>query len=215
MTAFCALLPLATVFVSLSFGGGTTPFVLLQTVLLLPLVNRCRAIVCRVAVPLLLLSVVLRFSSLFFVSKGALSSVGAIFFAVICLAASCIAAVRSDTALRFANPLLFLAIVFAIFTAVVSFPSALRIGLGDASVIEIVSSFVCPISSCLALTSVAELQRLKRFYALTGGLLICAAFVIFESSGALFAFLSVPLAILVSSVEIKALLKGIKGIERE
>ena len=215
MTAFCALLPLAAVFVSLSFGGGTTPFVLLQTVVLLPLVKGCKASACRALIPLFLLSSVLRFSSLFFVSKGALSPVGAIFFSLICLAVSCMAAFRENAALRFATPLLFVAIVFALFTVAVSFPPALRTVLGKPTVIEAVASFVCPISACLAFASVADMHRLKRVYALTWGLSLCAVFVILESAGAEFAFLSVPLAILVASVEIKALLKGIKGIERE
>ena len=215
MTAFCALLPLATVFVSFSFGGATTPFVLLQIALLLPLVNRCGERTCFVLTPLLLLSVAMRLASLITVSKGALSLGGAVVLALICLAVSCGAAVRSDAAILLATPLLFVSIALAIFVTAVSFSGNLRTELGEASAFEVVSAFVCPISACIAFSSVANLRRIKRFCALTGGILICAVFIVFEAAGAEFAFLSVPLAVLASSVEIKALLKGIKGVLRE
>lgn len=210
MIAFCALLPLASTFVSLSFGGATTPFVLLQSFVLLPLIKKVGRSTARVLTPLLLLSVVLRFASLITVSKGALTVLGAIVFAVICLAISCVAAVRSDTAFKLATPLFFVASLFAIFVSVVSFSTSLRAPFDDASMAEMISAFVCPISSCVAFACFAKVSPMKRFYASVVGVILCAVFIIFDAAGAEFAFLSVPLAVLVSSVEIKAVIKGIK-----
>lgn len=215
MTAFCALLPLASVFVSLSFGGGTTPFVLLQTLVLLPLVKGVSAKLCRFFIPLFLLSVVFRLASLCTLSKGALGSGGALTLAVICAVISAFSAADRETSIRFAPPLFFITALFAVFVTVVSFSSSLRAPFSFPSVSEIFSASVCPVSACLAFDCFANVLPLKRFLASTVGVLLCAVFIIFDAAGAEFAFLSVPLAVLVSSVEIKAILKGIKGVERE
>jgi hypothetical protein len=211
MIAFCALLPLASTFVSLSYGGATTPFVLLQTIAFLPLIKDVGGTAARILTPLLLLSSFLRFASLVTVSKGALGSFGATVLAVICFGISCITAIKNDTVFRFAPPLFFVSAIFAAFVTVVSFSTSLRAPFSDASVIEKASSFVCPISSCVAFLRLADIPPLKRFYASTVGVALCAVFIIFDAAGAEFAFLSVPLAVLASSAEIKAVLKGIKG----
>ena len=211
MNGFCALLPLASTFVSLSYGGATTPFVLLQILVLLPLIKFVGRQAALALTPLLFLSVIMRLASLVTVSMGALTLFGAVVFAIICLAISCVTAVRSDTAFRLATPLFFVAALFAVFVTVISFSSALREPFADPSAAETIASFVCPVSSCVAFACFAKTGRFNRFCASVVGVMLCAVFIIFDSAGAEFAFLSVPLAVLVSSVEIKAMIKGIKG----
>ncbi len=211
MNALCALLPLASTFVSLSFGGATTPFVLLQFLVLLPLLKGVGKTTARIFTPLLLLSVVLRLASLITVSNGALTLIGSSVLAVICLVISCVTAVKAETSFLFATPLFFVVSLFAVFVTVVSFSTSLRAPFEGVTPVEILSAAVCPFSSCVAFSCFAKVRSLKRFYAVIVGALLCAVFIVFDAAGAEFAFLSVPLVILVSSIEIKAVIKGIKG----
>lgn len=215
MIAFCALLPLASIFVSLSFGGAMTPFALLESIAILPLFKTVKRTVVRALTPLLLISVVLRFWSLVYVSKDALTTSGAITFAMICFAVSCVMAAMKSAAFRFATPLLFVTLIFAVFVTAISFSTALRGPFDDLLAVEALSALVCPVSSCIAFSHFGRLDSVKRFYASTAGTVLCAVFILFDAKDGEFAFLSVPLVILVSSVEIKAVIRGIKDRTRE
>ena len=214
MTAVYLLMPLASAFISLSFGGASLPFALLFVFVFSAAVGSVGALRLRFLLPLLALSVVLRAFSLFEVSRGALTSAGAILFTAICIALSIVAAYKSESALRFAMPLAFIALWFAIFSAFVCFSSGVREPLGNFSVIESVASVACPISFCIAISHFSSLSRSKRICALAVGMLPCAVFILFDT-GAAFSFLNVPFVILTAAVEIKAILIGINRIGNE
>lgn len=202
MDLFFALVPLASVFVSLSFGGKTTPFVLAFVLVLLLLI---RHISPRPILALLLLpSSVLRLASLFVLSKGALGAFGALALVAVCAVVSGITAYRGETAFRLATPLLFLALLLSVYVTAVSLFSEPRVLFGEPSADELISAFVCPISLCAALAVTSDISALKRLKAAVAGVALCAVFIIFDAAGAEFGFLSVPLSICVISLEIKA-----------
>ncbi len=211
MTAFCALLPLASVFVSLSFGGATSPFVLVQTLVLLPLFASIRLNFkfCGLLAPIFILSIVMRFASLYMLSKGSLGIWGGICMVTLCIVISGVTAFKGDTVLRFATPLLFLALLLAVYVTAVSFSSPLRSPFDKPQTSELISAVICPFSACVSFSLFSNVLPLKCFKDSILGVLLCAVFIIFDAAGAEFGFLSVPLAVLVSSIEIKAIVKGI------
>lgn len=206
MIFVCALTIIANVAVSLSFGGGTSPLVLLETLILLPLcvkisVPRFLKYTCAL---LLAASPVMRFCALFVLSKGALGDMGSVILAVICVALSGFAAFNKNCADYSPVPIFFITVLLAFYVACVSFNQPLREQFDSPHLIECISASICPIASCLAVSELISCTSKRAYIGAVTGVAVCSVFLIFQSAGAEFGFISVMLSLSASALEIKA-----------
>ncbi len=205
MIFICAIIPLSCVAVALSFGGATAAFSLIQVLIYLPLfakvgnINRFRVLL----IPICITSVIMRFLSIYTATNGSLGVYGSLFLVVACIALSGWAAYNGDSAMYSSIPLFFISVILALYVVAVSFSEPLREPFAAPSVLERVSALICPLSSCVAFSALAQFPPIKRYKGALVGLLVCAVFLLFQSADAEFGFISVPLAIVMSALEIK------------
>ena len=206
MIFICAVIPLSCIAVALSFGGATSAFVLVQVLVYLPLFLKLDNLKKPkwLLTPICLASVVLRYFSIYTASKGSLGVFGSLFLVAFCFAVSGLAAFNGDSALFSSIPLFFVSAILAFYVAVVSFSQPLREPFDAPNAAECISAIICPLSSCLAFSSLRTFSPVKSLKGALAGLLICAVFLLFQSADAEFGFISVPLAVVMSALEIKA-----------
>lgn len=206
MIFVCAIIVIANVAVSLSFGGGTSPFVLLETVILLPILAKTTIprFLKYVCVLLLAASPVMRFCALFVLSKGALGDIGSVILALICVTLSGFAAFNKNCAYYSAVPIFFITVSLAFYVVCISFNQLLREPFDAPHLIECISASICPIASCLAVSKLISCTAKKAYIGAIIGVAVCSVFLIFQSAGAEFGFISVMLSLSVSALEIKS-----------
>lgn len=201
-----ALIPIANVAVSLSYGGGSSPIGVILTVLLLPIFlnSRGKNISKYIAVPILVSSIALRFCGLVTLSKGALGIVLSIVLAVACIIISTVSAVNGKSVIYSFVPIFFITVLLAFYIVFVSIGKPLRESFNNANLYEYIASLICPISSAISFSRIFNCPPQKGFFGILVGVLIGSVFLIFESAGAEFGFVSVLLSVCVSALEIKA-----------
>lgn len=206
MIFMCALIPISCVAVSLSYGGASAPFALVLPLIFLPLFSLMKdfgkarfflSSVCR-------LSAALRFLSLFMRSKEALGDIGAFIFIVVCVVVSCIAAYKENTAFYSAVPIFFITLIMAIYVCFVSFGRPPSEPFSNPSFFERLAAIVCPFGICCAVSHLTVGEPKKRFSSCVLGVAVASVFLIFPVAKAELGFICVPLAILMSAIELKA-----------
>lgn len=217
MIFICALIPLSCVAVALSFGGATSPFAIIQSLVFLPLFGKIGRVgkIRLLIVPICVCSVVLRLYSLYMLAHGAIGVSGGIALIVACALLSGLAAYNGSSAIHSATPLFFISAMLALYVACVSFSSPLRGQMDSPSVIEIISAAVCPLSACIAFSHISEFPPLKRFKGALIGIAVSAVFLIFQSADAEFGFIALPLTVYMSALELKAVINVIIKRRRE
>lgn len=206
MIFVCALIIVANVSVSLSFGGGTSPFVLLETLILLPVFAKIPTsrVLRYISVPLLAASPIARFCALFVLSKGVLGDFGSIILVIMCISLCGIAAYKRNCAVYSAVPIFFITVLLALYVVCVSFAQPLREPFDAPHPIECIAAAVCPFSSCAAVSKLFSCTAEKAYIGAVSGVAVSSVFLIFQSAGAEFGFISVMLSLSVSALEIKA-----------
>lgn len=217
MLFVCAVTVIASASAALCFGGATCFAVSAQTLVLLPLLARSglNAGIKKLLVPLWILSPIMRFTAVATVSKSALGEWGALTAVLLCIAVVGFA-VNNRTCVRLAaTPLFFVSAILAVYVGAVSFTGDMRSSfpLPDAS--ELLSAAVCPLSICSAVIMLGKCNAAGCIKGAALGVLVTAPFILFESAGAEFGFICVPLAVAASAIELKAATDVIIAARRE
>ncbi|MBQ3231280.1 MAG: hypothetical protein IJB49_09735 [Clostridia bacterium] len=206
MIFVCALIPISCVAVSLSFGGNTVAAMLLQSLLYLALfgfvkrLGRARVLLA----PICIISAALRFCSLFERCRDAVGEFGTAVLVLLCIAAAGFAAYNGASLIHSAPPLFFLTALLCVYIAAVSFADAEFKALPSASVFELISALVCPLSICLAFSRISSYSPEKRFVGGIMGAVVCAVLLLFPKAQAEFGLMCVPLVCFASALEFKA-----------
>ena len=210
MIFICALVPIANLAVSLAFGGGCAPFSLLLTLVLLPLSKKIKPPLPLLAV-LVACSVFFRSASLLCEAVGALGAVRACIIAVGSIVASGIAAYNRKSALYICTPIFFITALLAVYITAVSFGNAEFTAPQSPNTSEILAVAFCLLSSCLSVGCIGNISPSERIKGGVIGSAVCCVLLLFKSASAEFGFISVPLAVSVSAIELSAVISRIQN----
>ena len=210
MIFVCALVPVASLAVSLAFGGGFAPFVLLISLLLLPLLRGIRLPI-PITVALVSLSLFFRALSIANEAVGALGFAKSVIIAAAVLVASGISAHNRNSAKYISTPIFFITALLAVYIVAVSFGGGEADTLTRPSGLEAVSASLCAVSYCLSVGELGEISGTERIKGAVIGTAVCCVLLLFKSASAEFGFISVPLACAASAVELSAVISRIKG----